>query len=100
MNQTRRSIVKTLGSSIVAIPFLNLVGPARLLAADDPRLSPDDPAAKSLNYAHASTDAARHCSGCQFYTGVSGDDWGPCVIFPGKQVNAGGLCNSWFARAG
>jgi len=68
-----------------------------LLAANLPELSPDDAAAKSLNYTH---DTARRCAGCQFYTGAGGEDWGRCVIFPDKLVNANGVCNSWYARAG
>ncbi|MCP4387486.1 MAG: high-potential iron sulfur protein 2 [Gammaproteobacteria bacterium] len=100
MNKNRRKVVKIMGSGLVAIPALGFTGLTRVLAAGDAKLSPDDPAAKNLNYTEASTDSARHCAGCQFYSGVQGDDWGPCVIFPEKLVNAGGLCNSWYARAG
>lgn len=100
MNKTRRLFVNTLGSGIAALPILGMLGSARVLAAEDPQLSPDDPAARSLNYTHESADAARRCAGCQFYTGAAGDAWGACVIFPGKRVNANGVCNSWYARAG
>jgi len=100
VNKTRRLFVNKLGSGIATLPILGLLGSARVLAADDPQLSPDDPTAKSLNYTHASADAARRCAGCQFYSGTAGDAWGPCVIFPGKRVNANGVCNSWYARAG
>lgn len=99
MNQTRRLFINALGSGAVALPWLSLLGPMRAMAADDPKLSPGDPAAISLNYRHQSADSARRCAGCQFYTGAAGDAWGPCVIFPGKRVNADGVCSSWYARA-
>ena len=65
-----------------------------------PKLSPDDPTAKSLMYTHQSADANKLCSGCQFYTGATDAEWGACVIFQKKLVSAGGVCNSWFKRAG
>jgi hypothetical protein len=68
-----------------------------------PRLDPNDPQAKSLNYVHdASTvdsakfpqySAGKVCSNCALYTGKAGPEWGPCSIFPGKQVNANGWCS-------
>ncbi|MCP4471887.1 MAG: hypothetical protein GY815_14600 [Gammaproteobacteria bacterium] len=74
--------------------------PCATWAADLPKLSPDDPAAKSLMYVHESADADRRCSGCQFYSGAADADWGPCVIFPEKVVSARGACNSWYKKAG
>jgi hypothetical protein len=100
MNKTRRLLVNAVGSGIVAFPILSLLGSTRLQAADHPKLDPDDAVAKSLNYTHESADTARRCAGCQFYTGAKGEDWGPCVIFPEKLVNANGVYNSWYARAG
>ncbi len=100
MNKTRRLIVNALGSVAVALPVLSLTGSISVLAADEPKLSPDDSAAKSLNYTHASADAEKRCAGCQFYSSGKDDDWGACVIFPGTRVSASGVCDSWFARAG
>jgi hypothetical protein len=81
-------------------PFSVLLSPRLALAADMPELYPDEPAAKSLMYTHQSADASKLCSGCQFYTGAADAQWGACVIFPEKLVSAGGVCNSWFKRAG
>ncbi len=100
MNKTRRLVVNAMGSGLVALPVFGLTGSIAVLAADDPELNPDDPEAKALSYTHTSADANRRCGACQFYTGASGDEWGPCVIFPGKRVKASGLCTSWYARAG
>jgi len=78
------------------------------LAAPDNAVALDDPQAKSLGYVEdASTvDTAawprkqpdQHCANCMLYQG--GDaEWGPCSIFPGKEVKATGWCNVWAAKA-
>ncbi len=82
------------------MPLGLLLAAARALAAEMPRVDPDGATAKSLNYTHASPDADKRCANCQFYTDPGRSDWGPCVIFPGQLVNADGLCNSYFKRAG
>ena len=84
----------------MVIPLSGLISLRQAQAADMPKLSPDDPTAKSLMYTHQSADANKLCSGCQFYTGVTDAEWGACVIFQKKLVSAGGVCNSWFKRAG
>ncbi|GAB4182731.1 MAG: hypothetical protein Tsb002_04400 [Wenzhouxiangellaceae bacterium] len=76
-------------------------------AADLPLISEDDPTAKALGYHHdanavdvkqyprsASVDGVKPlCSNCALYQGD--DSQGPCSIFPGKAVKAGGWCNAW-----
>ena len=99
MNKTRRLFVRALGSGAMVIPLSSLIPGGFAQAASTPKLSPDDPAAKSLGYTHASTDAAKRCAGCQFYSGAASDEWGSCVIFADKLVNSQGLCNSWYAKA-
>jgi len=84
MNKTRRKFVSAIATATVAIQIIWLISPHRALAAGLPQLNPEDPAAKSLMYTHQSADA----------------EWGACVIFPKKLVSAGGICNSWFKRAG
>ena len=74
-----------------------------------PKLSEDDPAAKSLNYVHdASTvDPAsranpaenQSCANCALIQGEDGAEWRPCQIFPGKLVNANGWCSVWAPKA-
>jgi hypothetical protein len=100
MNKTRRRFINAFATGAIAIPLSGLVSPRLAQAADMPKLNPEDPAAKSLLYTHKSTDASKLCSGCQFYTGAADAEWGACVIFPDKLVSAGGVCNSWFKRAG
>ena len=84
-----------------------LVAAPRLAsAADLPKLSLDDTAAKALAYVHDASSlsaadrggADRNCANCRFYTVPEGD-WGPCTLFPGKSVAAAGWCKGWVARA-
>jgi hypothetical protein len=69
------------------------------VAADQPLLSPDDPAAAKLKYTE---DAAKDknskgnkCATCSLYEGPYNSTQGPCQIFPDKQVKAAGWCTSW-----
>ena len=98
MNNPRRRFVTAFAGGVVAIPLSAVLQTVH--AADMPRVSPDDATAKALNYAHQSADPNKLCSGCQFYSDANAVEWGPCVIFPGQLVNANGVCNSWFKRAG
>lgn len=100
MNKTRRTFLYALGMGIIAIPLSSLTRRGMASAAKISKLDPEDPTAKTLAYVYESPDVAKRCSGCQFYTGETDAEWGPCVIFPEKLVSAKGLCNSWFAKAG
>ncbi|MCP4874716.1 MAG: high-potential iron sulfur protein 2 [Gammaproteobacteria bacterium] len=100
MKKTRRSLLHAFGAAAIIVPASGLFLSRIAFTADMPKLTIDDPTAKSLDYTHESTDASKRCAGCQFYTGASDSAWGACVIFPEKLVSAEGLCNSWFMRAG
>jgi hypothetical protein len=73
------------------------------------KLDEKDPQAVGLGYmADASkVDAKKYpqagkdkkCSGCALFQGKAGEAWGPCGIFPGKQVNANGWCSAWQKKA-
>jgi hypothetical protein len=99
MTKSRRSFLCAMGAGAVALPLSTLTRDAALLAAEPPKLSLDNPTAKALQYVHESPDAAKLCSGCQLYTGSADAEWGPCAIFPGTVVAAGGWCVSWSAKA-
>lgn len=71
--------------------------------SDMPRISEDDPQAKSLSYVHEATSidtakqprykAGQVCSNCALYQGKAGSEWAGCSIFPGKAVKASGWCS-------
>ena len=69
------------------------------MAADQPLLSPDDPAATKVKYTE---DASKEksakgnkCATCSLYEGAYNSTQGPCQIFPDKLVKAAGWCTSW-----
>lgn len=94
---SRRRLLKT---TAMTAPALLISG--RLIAAEN--LDPADPQAKALGYiedAGAVDTAAwpkkqpdQTCANCSLYTGED-TGFGPCSIFPGKQVAAAGWCNVW-----
>ena len=69
-------------------------------AAAAPLLDAAAPEAQAVKYvedaAHASgATAGSTCANCALYQGAEGSKQGPCQIFPGKEVKAGGWCSSW-----
>lgn len=76
--------------------------------AQDKRVNESDPQAQTLGYHHDATQVDKSkfktyepghtCSGCRFFKGAAGQAWGPCDIFAGKQVNAGGWCSAWVKK--
>jgi High potential iron-sulfur protein len=68
-------------------------------AADQPLLSPEDPAAAKVKYTE---DASKEqnakgnkCATCGLYEGTYNSTQGPCQIFPDKVVKAAGWCTAW-----
>lgn len=97
-NQSRRKFVQKLmlGATLAPLAVARLTASH---AADQPLLSPDDPAAKKVKYVE---DASKEksakgnkCSNCALYEGTYNSAQGPCQIFPDKQVKAAGWCSSW-----
>ena len=77
--------------------------PAPTDSAAMPKLSANDPQAKSLTYVEDATtinsarqprfQAGQECSNCALYQKKDDPDWGGCSIFPGKLVKAAGWCS-------
>lgn len=53
---------------------------------------------KSLGYVEASSDPARQCGVCAFFTATA-TGCGSCQMLSGGPVNGGGVCNSFAKRA-
>lgn len=96
---TRRDIVTASAAAIAAAPLVALSSRAGV-AADAPQLDPDNAQAKALSYVHLSPRAGQNCANCQLYTGDVTADWGPCAIFPGRQVASAGWCSAWVKKSG
>lgn len=106
-NPGRRRFIKLGLLGIAAVPLGNLllhkVTPAQ--AQDMAKLEESDPQAQALNYVNDATQAearqeGHFCDNCQLYQGDPEAEWGPCAIFPGKQVNAKGWCSAYIVKAG
>lgn len=102
----RRFLMLAAGGTVAALAVAVLPKAAR--AGGLPHLNPDNAAAQALGYVDDTklvnqarfphhTDAQR-CGNCAFYSGKAGAPWGPCQLFPGNDVNAGGWCSAHKAR--
>jgi hypothetical protein len=73
--------------------FVGTPSSARAAAVD-----PNDSIAKSLGYTTASQKSDQKCAGCGLFQGKVGDPQGPCLLFQGRSVSAGGWCKGWAKR--
>jgi hypothetical protein len=95
---TRRKFIQKwlLGATLTPLALARLSSSE---AADQPLLSPDDPAAVKVKYTEDATKdksaKGNKCSTCALYEGTYSSAQGPCQIFPDKQVKAAGWCTSW-----
>jgi len=97
-NPTRRRFVRKLMLGAALAPLaLTRFEPAR--SADQPMLSPDDPAAAKVKYTEDATQEknakGNKCGTCGLYEGTYNSAQGPCQIFPDKRVVAAGWCTAW-----
>lgn len=126
VNLRRREFVKLSVAGFSAASFIDLlpgIGQAAW-AADLPvvPLDENDEQAAALGYRHdanqvdtaqfpvraSASGANQYCYNCQLYSGVPGQEWGPCALFSyrddpksGKPlaVSANGWCVAWGPRA-
>jgi hypothetical protein len=103
MNQrsslSRRKLLQRMALGVSLTPLVS-GGLRRALAAADPLLSVDAPAAKAVKYVEDASKAkgatpGSNCANCGLYQGKNGSSQGPCQLFPGKDVKAAGWCSSW-----
>lgn len=102
----RRRFVKLAVGSAVVVPFFT--NHQAIAAGHMPRVEESDPQATALGYKHdtndvdasayANHDPSQVCTGCNLYQGKEGDEWGPCAIFPGKEVAANGWCSAFVPK--
>lgn len=97
VSHLRRRLIRLSGLAALS----GLSGPpTRLLAADLPHVTEDDPTAVALKYRHDAASSARpsadqFCHNCRYFKGTAQSQWERCDLFPGKSVNSGGWCNVW-----
>ena len=108
INVPRRGFLKAGSLAVIA---LSLGSRPRMSASQEakPRLDEADPQAEQLGYKHDATKVDKKksptykpgetCGNCQLFQGKSAnDEWAPCPIFPGKQVNVNGWCSSYMKK--
>lgn len=103
----RRHFLKLALAGAVTIPAGGVLWTRFAYAGDLPHVDEADPTAVSLGYKNDSTqvdgakfpkhEASQRCSQCRYFQG-GGDEWGPCLIFPGKAVHASGWCSAYAAK--
>lgn len=108
-DERRRMLLKS-GAAAAATLALGAVSRVATAQEAKPHLDEEDPQAVQLGYKHdaANVDKKKFttykpgeaCGNCQLFQGKPDkDEWAPCPIFPGKQVNVKGWCSSWMKRA-
>ena len=111
----RRGFLKLSSLAVAAFAISSRAGTslAQPIAQDKKgalqQLDEKDPAAQALGYKHDASKvdkakfkqyaAGQTCANCQPFQGKPTDEWAPCQIFPGKQVNGKGWCSAWCAEA-
>jgi hypothetical protein len=93
----RRDILLLSAAAIASAPIVALT--SRVANAATPQVDPSGPQAKALSYIHKSAKAEQNCLNCRLYAGAADSTWGPCAIFPGKQVAGAGWCSAWIKNA-
>ena len=106
--ESRRRFLKIAAGTAAAAAIAGVL-PQVARSAGLPHLSPADPAAVALGYVENTAKAnqakypshkvSQDCSNCNFYKGAAGSAWGPCQLFPGKDVAAKGWCSAHAPKA-
>jgi High potential iron-sulfur protein len=96
---SRRRLLERLALAVPLIPLALRSAPAAL-AADAPLLSVSAPEAQAVKYVEDAKEASgatpgNNCANCALYQGAYGSTQGPCQLFAGKLVKAGGWCTAW-----
>lgn len=98
-NISRRKILGATATALLSAPMLNLLTRTAQASEATP-VDPDSDQAKALSYTHTSPKPDQKCANCQLFSAGAEAEWGPCAIFPGKQVANAGWCSAWVKRAG
>jgi len=104
---SRRYLLKCALSVSAFLPALDWIA-SEAQGAELPPLDPADALPKSLGFVSDATkiDVVTHptfkpgqrCGLCAQYQGKAGDTRGPCIIYAGHSVPAGGWCSVWTQR--
>ncbi len=97
-NKRRRAVTKLLGlGAFYAIPLATVTTllPRKSMAVT--LVDPSSAEAQALQYTDSSTKENAACHLCAFYQGGQAE-YGPCPLFPGKEVKATGWCLAFVSK--
>lgn len=94
-SESRRRLLKKLALAASVSTLASLQARADEL----PLIAESDPVAKAVKYVEDTKTVkeaeGNRCDTCSLYAGKDGAPQGPCQIFKGKSVKAGGWCTAW-----
>ena len=99
MNPSRRRMLSAVAAAPVAL-LLGRTVPAAGAAAcfDLNSMSPDEKSLRtSIGFKAQSTDAAKRCGTCTFFTASAGE-CGKCTLLSAGAVSTTSVCDSWAAK--
>ncbi|HEX7370334.1 MAG TPA: high-potential iron-sulfur protein [Rhodanobacteraceae bacterium] len=100
----RRRFLKLAGGVAAAAVLLGSL-PRRAWAALPHLSAATNATAKAMHYVEDDTKAppphkpGQDCSKCAHFQGKAGQPYGPCMIFPGFDVNAKGWCSAFTPKS-
>lgn len=102
-NQSRRDFMRHSLLGLAALPLGTGILSSRAFAQELPRLDPEAPQAKALNYVedaeqasgHAAYEEGETCANCMFFQEANQG----CQLFPQHSVEPEGWCQSWTKMA-
>jgi High potential iron-sulfur protein len=99
LSLARRRLLRHLALAVSLGPVI-VSRPGTSHAAEDALLNPESQAAKAVKYFEDASKAVgvtpgSACVNCALYQGTPTASQGPCQLFPGKEVKAGGWCSMW-----
>lgn len=102
---TRRRVLKMFAGTLTCLATVRF---GSVLATELPHLTDANPSAASLGYTEdsSSVDPARfpkhsaqqRCANCKFFQATAGQQYGPCMLYPGNAVNMNGWCGGYVAK--
>ncbi len=101
MTQSRRNFLAAAATATLGLMAAGPAARAADAACYDPAGLPlsQRTRRRSLGYVDASTDPARRCGLCAFFTGTA-ESCGTCQMLSGGIVSAQGLCGSFAPKPG
>ena len=99
MNASRRRLLGTVAAAPVMLLLTRAAPAAAAAACFDLNTMPADEKSlrTSIGFKAQSSDNAKRCGTCTFFTASAGD-CGKCTLLSGGAVSTSSVCDSWAAK--